>query len=241
MKQEQQQTANDETPPVPQFDFGEKPKRTAPGETVGERDQDAAGNDDQTGGPGSSTEGDPEEQLTEEDHGKGGTKRGKSKAKKTQQKFRKKHYVNLSTKARRSIQRALDELSHRRKKSKPNTIKHFIEEAISEWSISKRAKVDYVPKDAELVTPNDEDPRETFNNEIEEELKDLIGDICHERGKIDHPVSTIIAVVDDAFCQWLPKQPDLPKKYLIAVLGDESRSGGSEESDAAEETESIAA
>ncbi len=58
-----------------------------------------------------------------------------------------KHYVDLSTKARKSVQLAIVELRHIRKKAgRPHTIKHFIEEALTAWKDSPRARLDFVPE-----------------------------------------------------------------------------------------------
>ncbi|WP_425399064.1 hypothetical protein [Aeoliella sp.] len=132
--------------------------------------------------------------------------------------FAPKHYVDLSTKARKSVQLAIAELRHTRKKAgKPHTIKHFIEEALTAWKDSPRARLGFVPEGNGRVSANDADPFETFNNVIELELKRELADICHERGKVGHPVRTMVLILDDAISQWLHKQGDLQKLYLEAV------------------------
>ena len=130
--------------------------------------------------------------------------------------FTPRHYVDLSTKPRKSVQLAIAELRHIRKKAgKPFTIKQFIEEALTACIDSPRARLDFVPESR--GPEHDTDPLETFNNVIERELKNEIADICHERGKIGHPVSTLIAILDEAFAMWLPRQEDLPRCYLESV------------------------
>ena len=133
--------------------------------------------------------------------------------------FAPKHYVDLSTKARKSVQLAIAELRHFRKKAgRPHTIKHFIEAALTAWKDSPRARLDFVPERIGEAGGMADDPFETFNNVIELELKNAISDICHERGKLGHPVSTMILILDEAFRQWLPLQEDLPKQYLESAI-----------------------
>lgn len=130
-----------------------------------------------------------------------------------------KQYKNLSTKVRDDIQDALAELQHRRKQAKmPHSIKSFIEEAVQHWLESNRAKLSYIPKQNEISLVQNKDTFKTFNNEIEEELKLKLDEVCYYRSKVNHPFKTIIALLDDAFRLWLPLQEELPEDLVRTVL-----------------------
>lgn len=134
-------------------------------------------------------------------------------------------YVLFSTKARRSVQEKLADLRHLRVKSGHEicTIKQFIEEALNLWFKSTNAKISGLSNEKGRSKATKEDPYETFNNVILHEHKNDLRDVCHERSKVDHPVKTIIAIVDDAFCLWLPLQNELvEKKTGLSVATNES-------------------
>ena len=131
-----------------------------------------------------------------------------------------KRYEYFSSEARESVQNALAELSHQRKKSRHQvaSIKLFIEEALTLWMSSPQAKLEAKPLANGAEGRGGADPYRSFNNQIESTLKDKLSDIAHERSKVAHPVATRKAILNEAFALWLQKQDDLPADYLAAVI-----------------------
>lgn len=211
MTEEALQTAEDDTPPVPTFSFQKGPS-AAP------KAAKASKNDDS---PKPETEG-----VVVLDSNPSPDKAESKKQRQTRSSrasvardYEPKHYSYLSTKVRRTVQDALTELSHIRSKSghEVRTIKLFIEEAVTLWKNSPLAKIECRDSASHVTVRSKDDPLDTFNNQIEYSLKLFLKDVCHERGKVGHPVSTIIAILDEAFLLWLPRQSDLPKECLDEV------------------------
>jgi|GEM_PF-4376029 len=143
-------------------------------------------------------------------------------------------YHDLCSKARRSIQDRLASLKFIRTRTnhQTSTIKQFIEEALAAWLDSPASKLAPRTKVATPELADVDEPFLTFNNVIRESYRKQIDQICFDRKKVNHPVRTIIAILDEAFTIWLPQQKDLfayeesqAKQQVTNELMDDAKQG----------------